>query len=661
MSEPLAVGQFAIVDHEPVDRAPCAGVFHGRGPAGDRPELYVLAEGTSTAGEQFAAHVVSAAGQAWAAVDMSLTGSLRRLFAEAERNLRDWNQKSITQHQVSLGLSAVARRGRQVVLAQAGPSLAFHLKSGSARIYGPEGEHASAIGESDRQMPQLRGLVLEPGDRLLLINTAALELADQDLIGAILSLPADQVLRDLYHRVREARSISVLLLTMPAPADSRDKSPDGGNEEPAIGEGQIGGGEEFIIGAGTLSPSEAPYQPSLFISPAGAGTPSERPESLRPRSISEELPAVEPALLEPLRRAAGEYGLILMDRSAQASSPADDSSDPRSPGSRASDVRARRDAREGESFYRGLQPAERPRQRPPVPGRQAPPVEALARSRRSQSAGQLRGGEGTIETATQFAAGTSLVQVRDTPGGRWKGGGALSGERRTVGLPQPSWLLLSFLLLAGVVAIALFVLPSHFRESADERYARLVREAGSAVAAAQDEADPAVRRDMLTVARAELLEARELHGGGSEVVRLIEDVTASLAQLDAVFTPVSVEEVASLEEFGDQPLAISRLVVGAGVVYMLDPTAGVVVAVATNGGDKSVVFEADSDLGTGTPVAVAALGAEPGEGQVIVLDDANRLWLIHLSAQAEQIPLRRPGRSPGRRYDRCRPEALPAG
>ena len=119
MTEPLQVGQFAIVDHEPVDRGPNAGIFHGKGPVDDRAELYIVAEGTTPAGEAFAGHIVSAVGHAWSTLDMSLTGALRRIFFEAQRNLGEWNQKSIAQHRVSIGLSCFARHGNQAIIAQA--------------------------------------------------------------------------------------------------------------------------------------------------------------------------------------------------------------------------------------------------------------------------------------------------------------------------------------------------------------------------------------------------------------------------------------------------------------------------------------------------------------------------------------------------------------
>src|SRR5215213_3019731 len=102
MTGSLQVGQFAIIDGEVVDRGPGAGVFHGRGPAGDRPELYIVAEGTTPAGEEFAGHIVSSLGQLWATLDLSLTGALQRLVREAQLLIRDWNHKSIAQHRVAI-------------------------------------------------------------------------------------------------------------------------------------------------------------------------------------------------------------------------------------------------------------------------------------------------------------------------------------------------------------------------------------------------------------------------------------------------------------------------------------------------------------------------------------------------------------------------------
>ena len=212
LTDALHVEQFAIVDNEPVDRGPNAGVFTGRGAGDDRAELFVVAEGTTPAGEAFAGHVVSALGQLWATLDQSLTGSIRRLFEEADRNLRDWNAKSIAQHHVALGLSCLARRGAQVVIGQAGPTVAFHFSGGAVRAIFPDGEHRAPLG-ADGDEPQLERLDLAPGDRVLLLSTPAERTLGQDLVEGILSLPREQVLRDLYHRVRELRHVTALLVS----------------------------------------------------------------------------------------------------------------------------------------------------------------------------------------------------------------------------------------------------------------------------------------------------------------------------------------------------------------------------------------------------------------------------------------------------------------
>ena len=196
MTEPLQVGQFAIVDGEPVDRGPNAGVFRGKGPADDRAELFLLAEGTTPAGEAFAGHVISDLGQVFAGLDMSLTGSLGRLFQEAERNVGDWNRKSIAQHRVALGLSAFGRRGEQAVIAQAGPTAAFLFHDGRMTSFCADGEHGSALGSAPVQ-PQLTRIPFGEGDRLLLLSSSAVIELDDELIEGILALPEEQVLPNL--------------------------------------------------------------------------------------------------------------------------------------------------------------------------------------------------------------------------------------------------------------------------------------------------------------------------------------------------------------------------------------------------------------------------------------------------------------------------------
>ncbi len=187
MTEPLQVGQFAIVDHEPVDMGPNAGHFRGRGPADDRSELWVVAEGTTVAGEAHASHLLSTLGSAWGGYDLSLTGSLQRLFAEASRDLRDWNRKSIPEHRARIGMSCFARRGTQAVIAQSGPAIAYHMHAGTVRSIRPVGDSAEPMGGPKEQPPYLARVDLAPGDRLLLLTTSADTELDQELVNGIMA------------------------------------------------------------------------------------------------------------------------------------------------------------------------------------------------------------------------------------------------------------------------------------------------------------------------------------------------------------------------------------------------------------------------------------------------------------------------------------------
>ena len=646
MNESLAVGQFAIIDHEPVDRAPCVGIFRGRGPAGDRPELYLLSEGTTPVGEQFAAHVISSAGQAWAASDVSLTGSLLRLFVDAEKSLRDWNSKSIDQHQVRLGLGAIVRRGGQVVLAQVGPSLAFHLKEGAVRVYGPDEDHLQPLGGDRPAEPHLRGLVVGPGDRLLLISTGALELADHDLIAAILGLPPEEALRDLYQRVRSARSISVLLLTMPV-----DPLPGGAQQPPEQeaefeigGDTEAGSEDEFVIGLDTPASgfSSEPYQPSLFLIggrrvPPGSVDPAQSKSNIRSH-----LPELEEDPLEPLRPVSGVSPLGpagidgtdgLLDGSAP---PGPDSA--REPGSERPRM-TRRNPRSGESFSRGLLRRDDPVVQSPRDVHTAPRVEVLAQERKAldRAIGATDEAFG-IEAGEAIASTLPLIHERGSHGGRWRASGALSQRRSPLErVRRLRALPIAIIALAAVLVVALFVLPGQFSESSEERYVRLVADAGEAILTAQEEEDPGVRRDLLTEAWAMLLEARDLHSEASEVVRLLEDVSVMLQKMDAVRSPVLVETVASLAEFGEAPLAVTRLAVGEAHVFLLDPTAGVVVAVALNGSERKVAYEREVETGAGAPVAITGLDTATLGREMLLIDEANSLWSLEVVRRVRAV------------------------
>ena len=637
MTELLQVGQFAIVDHEPVDRGPNAGVFHGKGPADDRAELYMVAEGTTPAGDAFTGHVVSSVGHSWATLDVSLTGALREVFKVAERNLADWNRKSIAQHRVGLGISCFGRRGGQAVLGQAGPSIAFHLSGGNVEIHAPEGAHATPIGEGPLQ-PVFTRLNFAPGDRLLLISTDLLTEVDEDLVGEILALPGLRALQDLYQRVRHLRHVTALLVAVP----EEDLGAEAAADDLVI-DATAGPGTPVITAQAAQVP-EAPniaYQPSLFIGDDAQATlfavKRQLQEVTPRRRVEALLPQIEEEVPQPLRRAAGESEMLRETRERSALTRATNSAGAGAlvmgrRGAAAGDPTAgpagvANDRRRRQSFSRSLVREELPAM-PSHAAAEAPLVDELAAEFRPRP-NLTPAADETIagHNAMPMSAGGSLVRVRDGFGGRWHGRRGVAGGRTTGGGGHfPTWVIAVVGVVVLLTVVGLLVVPRMLQEQSSKHYADLIDGAQQRLATARVQQDATERRKALAQAQAMLLEAKQSDTPSPEVQQLMADVTAAIAQMDAIRSPASVETIASLEQFGDKPLAIARLTIGDAEAYILDSTAGQVIAVTLANGNKKVVYAEDKDARRARPVATAFLEGNDFGPALLIADTARNLW-----------------------------------
>lgn len=640
MTEPFQVDQFAIVDHERVDRGPNAGTFLGKGPAGDRAELYILAEGTTPAGESFAGHIVSAAGQAWETLDMSLTGALRRLFQDAAASLRDWNQKSIAQHRVSLGMVCFARRGNQAVIAQEGPSVAFHRHGNRVRAYFADEEHGRPIGTGSSPGPQLTRISMEPGDRLLLISTRALAELDDALVAGILSLPSQhQVIANLFRRLHHLRNVTVLLV---------------GHEQGSPPAALPGPGEEAVIDAtgrgapgraGRPAGEEPGYQPSLFVDDGDAQTGAARRNMVDIATRTRGGRAALPRATEvpaPLRRVVGENVLAALAAERQARAAAADGARPGLPlagtawSSPADEPTGRR--RGGGSFSRGLVRSERPPAPPPVASA-APPVDVLAERHRARpvTTGPVSEAIAT-ESSASITSGGALVRVRGNGGPRFKASRTLSGRGATLGRVPPTWAIIISGLAVLVAVVGFIAIPRILDGNTAKEYNALVDGALQNVAIAQTLPDASERRARLREAQAMLLEARELPEATAELDRDLDRVRAALAELDAVLTPALVETFANLEQFGDQPVSAKRIHVQDGAAYLLDTAGGQVIAVDLQTGQARAIYTPGSE-GRGRAVATAWVSDRHlGEPSLLIADSNRALWAYSPAAGLRNVP-----------------------
>ena len=607
LSEPLQVGQFAIVAHEPHERGATIGIAAGNGTGDRRAELFALAEGTTPAANEYAGHLISQAERTWKTLNLSLTGALIAIFGEAQRSLMDWNTRSISQHRVGLGLGCLARMGDRIVVATRGPASILHASGETVTVHGPDDEHAEPMNGLEPGEPQLTSLTLAPGDRVLLVTTNIREALSEEALEEVLARSLPEILPNLYRRITHLRDAAVLLVGVPQGGEEAlPPPPPPPAAEPADGP---------IIG-GMAPPSDAPrgFQPSLFVQSSPEATALElarkRLADADARSrvsadLPEELPLARARELPPLQRAVGDDGppLVLPEANGGAATGRG------SPGG---------------SFFREVAQA---RQGPPPTlashHTSAAPVSKLAADRRMQLAATT-----SVPTSGSMAAqgptSGSVVRVRSGMGAGRRTGGR--GTTIAGGFSPPSWLvvLLGTVILAGIVAWA--TLPGLFETDDETRLSQLIDEAEREIATASAVDQAAVRREALTRARGILLEAMAIEGAADAAAQLLQRVDREIAALNAVVAPAAIRPLADLRDFGDAPIAARQLVIGESYAYVLDSAGSQVISISLSTGRKAAVFE----VGEETPLAPTTItyadSSRPGGAALLIADQGRTLW-----------------------------------
>lgn len=206
-------GHFSIFQGQVYELGPWQGSFTHPSREGEAVALYVLAEPALPGSDEFCGQLVDVVGRLFQGENLSLTGALVRSLRAAHEHLREWNRKSLREHRVGVGASCVAVQDQLAYLAQAGPSLAYHLGGDRLRRLTPQsGEGAAPIGSESEFFPELSRFELAPDDLLLLASPRLASLADDDLVAGILSRPFDDVLPELYRLTRDLPDFSAFLL-----------------------------------------------------------------------------------------------------------------------------------------------------------------------------------------------------------------------------------------------------------------------------------------------------------------------------------------------------------------------------------------------------------------------------------------------------------------
>ena len=173
------VGRFCVADGHVEEEGPWLGSLIRQRPDEEADELYVLIEPASPSSAEYTSQLVDVIAQLYSKDPLSLTGALTRSLRAAHDHLREWNQRSLPEHQVGAGASCLALRGPDAYLAQVGPSVAY-IRSASGdvrRIEADDLDFEHALGVATEFESKLTRIKLDPGDLVLVASTQIDEIA----------------------------------------------------------------------------------------------------------------------------------------------------------------------------------------------------------------------------------------------------------------------------------------------------------------------------------------------------------------------------------------------------------------------------------------------------------------------------------------------------
>ena len=187
--------------------------------------LVVLTEPVDERSAEFCSEVAEAVAELFARESLSITGGLLRALRQTHANLAEWNRRSLREHRVAVGVTCVAIRDAEAVVAQVGPGLVYVYGIEGLRRLAAEGEAALPLGATEAIEPQFFSTRLDAHQLLLLTSTVEEPVGVSAIADALAGGP-DRTLADLFVRTRHLRDLTaVLIADVPGLEEESDAPP----------------------------------------------------------------------------------------------------------------------------------------------------------------------------------------------------------------------------------------------------------------------------------------------------------------------------------------------------------------------------------------------------------------------------------------------------
>ena len=218
-------------------------------------------------------------------------------------------------------------------------------------------------------------------------------------------------------------------------------------------------------------------------------------------------------------------------------------------------------------------------------------------------------------------------------------------ERRSSIAEVPwRWLLVAGAAVLAIVVAALFVIPPLLDEDRGNELDEALAAAETHLLQserARDDGDVATRRTELEAALAEITRALSVAPDEQRVAAIENAIVAQLTELDAVVQVSTLREVVAFEGVLTAPLTPIDLVVGGGVLWLVDGERGRIFAIDPAGRvEPTEVYRAGEQYSGVDATEPLVVAWEPTSGRLLVLDEARTLFALAPGREPELLPLR---------------------
>jgi hypothetical protein len=205
------VGRYAMVEGQVQEHGPWL-IDQRREHDDGAIRLLILAEPVDRQSAEFCGEVAEAVAALFGREALSVTGGLLRALRQAHLNLAEWNERSLREHQVAVGLTCVAIRDGEATIAQVGAGLVYVIEGDDSRRLSTEDLPGVApLGGTDPIEPLFTTAQLET-QHLLLVSSAAERRVGEEALRDSLTAGPERALAELFTRTREVPDMSAVLI-----------------------------------------------------------------------------------------------------------------------------------------------------------------------------------------------------------------------------------------------------------------------------------------------------------------------------------------------------------------------------------------------------------------------------------------------------------------